>query len=204
MESRHIFNRQFESALDLSLKLDSCAVVSLIFRLNPELEILFIRRAHNPEDRWSGQIAFPGGRMEANESHLQTALRECQEEIGLNLQNSTYLGALDDIQARKAGGLLPFYVRPLIFNLSDNFKSDDLVLDPAEVDEVFWLPFDQLLASENHVSFQFPHPEIPANTSFPGVKLRTGDTLWGLSYIMLTDLLNKTGQRPDFWKEYLR
>lgn len=202
MEYQPIVNSKFISARDLSLHLDSCAVVSVIFRQTDQLEILFIRRARNPEDRWSGQIAFPGGRMENNETHLQTALRECQEEIGVDLRQAKILGALDDIQARKAGGLLPFYVRPMVFHLPKEIAP--FTLDPSEVDEVFWLPFQELLIEKNHQDFYPNHSELRTPTAFPSILLSTGDHLWGLSYVMLTDLLNKTGQRPQFWKEYFR
>src|SRR4051812_15493187 len=72
------------------------AAVGMILRQRPEagpannlddLELLLIRRAHNPSDRWSGQMAFPGGRQrkDSEETDLQTVVREAQEEVGLNL-----------------------------------------------------------------------------------------------------------------------
>ncbi|KAI8055698.1 hypothetical protein BDF22DRAFT_599948, partial [Syncephalis plumigaleata] len=61
-------------------------------------ELLFIRRTSNPQDPWSGQIAFPGGKRESGETDRETAERETKEEVGLDLRSSafTFLGALDE------------------------------------------------------------------------------------------------------------
>ena len=68
--------------------------VSLIFRLIPpfSLELLFIKRSQSTNDKHSGQIAFPGGRVEPNESNFAACIRETYEEIGIILTESEYLG----------------------------------------------------------------------------------------------------------------
>ena len=62
-------------------------------------KILMIQRAHNPQDFWSGHMAFPGGRYEAGDLSLcHTAQRECREELGFDpLKYGVYLGALKRI-----------------------------------------------------------------------------------------------------------
>jgi 8-oxo-dGTP pyrophosphatase MutT (NUDIX family) len=51
-----------------------------------EPEILFIKRATRTGDRWTGQIAFPGGGREPNDGDdCATGVRETREEIGLDL-----------------------------------------------------------------------------------------------------------------------
>lgn len=49
-------------------------------------QILLIKRKINPKDLHSGQIAFPGGKVEAGEDSLKAAMRETQEEIGVTLK----------------------------------------------------------------------------------------------------------------------
>lgn len=83
--------------------------------IDATLDVLFIRRAVNPQDRWSGQLAFPGGRRENNEDDAQccirfgslrlTLQRETMEEIGLDLNNGAYLnlGRTWDVQIPPRG-----------------------------------------------------------------------------------------------------
>ena len=63
-------------------------------------EVLFIQRAFNPKDKWSNHVAFPGGRVQENDPDLYScAVREVQEEIGIDLRNDAnflYIGQLDD------------------------------------------------------------------------------------------------------------
>lgn len=47
--------------------------------------IILAQNLSNARDTWSGHIALPGGRQEAGESIVQTAVRECYEEIGVSL-----------------------------------------------------------------------------------------------------------------------
>jgi hypothetical protein len=74
-------------------------------------EMLFIKRAANERDPWSGHIAFPGGRRDASdESDVAVAVRETWEEVGLDLSEEAAGGA-----AVWCGGL-PQSALPLISN----------------------------------------------------------------------------------------
>src|SRR5512147_3188865 len=69
------------------------AAVAMIMRELPgDLEILFIERATDARDPWSGHLAFPGGKVEQGEQARQAAERETLEEIGLVLESERYLG----------------------------------------------------------------------------------------------------------------
>lgn len=60
-------------------------------------DMLFIQRATDERDRWSGHVAFPGGRCAPGESPLQTVVREVHEEIGVDLRDAsmfTFVGRL--------------------------------------------------------------------------------------------------------------
>ena len=58
--------------------------------------LLLTRRAVHLK-RHAGQYAFPGGKLDSGETIEAAAFRECEEEIGLELQETSVLGRLDDL-----------------------------------------------------------------------------------------------------------
>lgn len=75
-------------------------VLALLFPHDSIWHITLIERtAHNPNDRHSGQISFPGGSFDPDQdaSLLHTALREAHEEIGIAPHNIEVLGPLTDL-----------------------------------------------------------------------------------------------------------
>lgn len=58
-----------------------------------------------------GQISFPGGRIEPNEDPWNAALREAQEEIGLDPANVTWMGRLDDVYSPRGYHIVCFVGR---------------------------------------------------------------------------------------------
>jgi 8-oxo-dGTP pyrophosphatase MutT (NUDIX family) len=124
------------------------AAVALIFRLakGDALELLFIKRAEYEGDPWSGQIAFPGGRVEAGDVSLaETAIRETREETGIDLaREGMIIGTLDDLRPRSIR-LPAIMVRPYVALLD---RSEPLVLSP-EVALSFWLPFAAMADAES-------------------------------------------------------
>ncbi|MCS6871108.1 MAG: CoA pyrophosphatase [Anaerolineae bacterium] len=69
------------------------AVLLLLYEREAELHFVLTRRAEHTGVH-SGQISFPGGRREADESYIQTALRETHEELGVLPESVQVLGAL--------------------------------------------------------------------------------------------------------------
>ncbi|WP_413558650.1 NUDIX hydrolase [Bdellovibrio sp. HCB209] len=180
------------SPLDLSLTLNNYACVSLILR-GPldDLQIGFIQRAIHPEDRWSGQIAFPGGKKEDwDTSALATALRETQEEVGIILTPDEMIGRLDDIQARKAGTLLEFFIRPFVFYTEREFE---VRLDHNEVADFFWVPLKHLESPDYTTTYEFMREQLQLR--LPAISLGKDIPLWGLSYMITQNLLKHLNSR---------
>jgi 8-oxo-dGTP pyrophosphatase MutT (NUDIX family) len=124
------------------------AAVALVLReLNGgPLEVLFIQRAVREGDPWSGQIGFPGGKRDKNESDLSaTVLRETREELGIDLKaDGELIGALDELRPRTPV-LPPVIVRPYVARLDA-----DAVFAPSdEVAGHFWAPADELFKPGN-------------------------------------------------------
>lgn len=91
---------------DVSASADDTASDSVAAYLRPRLQVLFIKRAVQERDAWSGQVAFPGGTREPDETDFLAAVRETQEEVGLDLTDSATfacVGRLDDRAVRKRG-----------------------------------------------------------------------------------------------------
>jgi 8-oxo-dGTP pyrophosphatase MutT (NUDIX family) len=91
----------------------------------------------------SGQIAFPGGKIDATDaSPLDAALREAEEEIGLDRQLIDPIGYLD-LYLTFSG----FRILPTVARVSPDYR---LTINPAEVVEAFEVPMEFLMQPDNH------------------------------------------------------
>ncbi|KAG1144850.1 hypothetical protein G6F37_003406 [Rhizopus arrhizus] len=115
-----------------------------------QAEILFMQRATRKGDRWSGHVAFPGGKDEPGESDEDTVCREVLEEIGIDLKSEDYLrvGQLDEreISSIKDNKLLMILVPFVYLQLIPN--SPAFQLQTSEVASVRWVPLDFFLSSQ--------------------------------------------------------
>ena len=120
------------------------AAVAILIRLveSSEPEIFFIQRAIYEGDPWSGQIAFPGGREEDDDSTLaDTAIRETFEETAIDLRECAELvGVLDDLHPRSER-LPAVVVRPFVFLVAECPET----LLSSEVADCFWVPLSSVL-----------------------------------------------------------
>jgi 8-oxo-dGTP pyrophosphatase MutT (NUDIX family) len=103
--------------------------------------VILTRRSDNLR-RHTGQVALPGGRCDPGESAAQTALREAQEEIGLDPAFVTLTGLSTPCQTGTGYLITPVvgFVRPG-FTLTPN---------PHEVADIFETPFGFLMDPANH------------------------------------------------------
>lgn len=162
------------------------AAVALILRPRDEsTEILFIRRAEDPRDPWSGHMAFPGGRMdpEDRDAHA-TAVRETHEEIGLALdQHAVSLGPLPDLPAMARGKRVGLTISPHVFLLE---RGTPVLAPNHEVAETIWADLAPIAAGELRTSF--PYVYEGRSLELPGHKLGER-VVWGLTYHMLESFL---------------
>jgi 8-oxo-dGTP pyrophosphatase MutT (NUDIX family) len=112
-------------------------------------EVLYIKRAANPNDPWSGNVAFPGGRRDAIDvDDHATAVRECLEETGLDLKHFLYLGRLDDRSVTARGATRQgFVVCPFVF-IQPGPETPPLTLQASEVAAAQWTAFSQLTVDQ--------------------------------------------------------
>ncbi|MDA9942997.1 CoA pyrophosphatase [Luminiphilus sp.] len=161
------------------------AAVAIILREGGEAtEMLMIRRAIRDGDPWSGHMGFPGGRRDpSDQSNLGCALRETEEELGVDLVHcATQLGELTDVNTGWRADRPEMLVTPFVFQVNDV-----PVMSPNdEVDEVVWIPL--------HLLMQLDQRE-PMAWEWKGQKMESDSYLyasyriWGLSLMMIDEML---------------
>lgn len=110
------------------------AVLLALFEQESALYLTFIRRASTLRAH-SGEIAFPGGSVDSTDvSPVQTALREAQEEIGLDPERVEVLGALPPVFTVVSN----FLIMPVVAFLPTG--PGELHLQESEVAELIFLP----------------------------------------------------------------
>ncbi len=104
--------------------------------------VLLTQRTAHLRDH-AGQISFPGGRVEEGDGgFIDAALRETEEEIGLDRSHIRVAGYLPDYRTGTG-----FCVTPVVAFVTPPFAVSP---DPFEVAEVFEVPLDFLLDTANH------------------------------------------------------
>jgi 8-oxo-dGTP pyrophosphatase MutT (NUDIX family) len=140
---------------------------------NDGWQLLFTRRnADLPEH--SGQVAFPGGRADPGDtSPEQTALREAEEEIGIDPEDVRILGRLHDYLT-----ITNYRVTPVVGVIPWPYP---LRLANEEVSRAFTIPLDWLADPANHEERQrrLPSPHSPVFVIY--FEPYDGEVLWGAS-----------------------
>ena len=114
--------------------------------------LLLTRRAPRM-NRHAGQYALPGGRLDAAESALDAARREAREEIGLEVDPSAFLGALDDYPTRSG-----YLITPLVAWVA---RAETLSPNPEEVARVYRVPLADLGRPGSPEFFSIPESDRP-------------------------------------------
>jgi 8-oxo-dGTP pyrophosphatase MutT (NUDIX family) len=109
----------------------------------------------------AGQRAYPGGRLDAGESIEQAALRELEEEVGLQLGAGSVLGRLDDYATRSG-----YVISPVVVWGGNQV---DLVPNPGEVDMIHRIPLSELMREDA------PILESIVESEHPVLKMPIGD-----------------------------
>ncbi|HEV2390224.1 MAG TPA: CoA pyrophosphatase [Nitrososphaerales archaeon] len=166
------------------------AGVAVIFRIteNGE-EVLLIRRAEREGDPWSGQVAFPGGRVEATDgSFEQTARRETAEEVGIDLSSNgaAFLGYMGSVKTKTKDVV----VVPSVFTLA----APAIVTLNNEAASYEWVPLKSLASIDARSTYLLRRKG--SEVAFPSL-VHNGMVIWGLTERILTDILQREGDGDD-------
>jgi 8-oxo-dGTP pyrophosphatase MutT (NUDIX family) len=163
---------------------EQAAVAAVLRQGAGGLDLLFILRAEHPRDPWSGQIGWPGGRLdETDPSPLAAAVRETREELGLDLdREAELLGALPEVRTHLRRPGVPHWVAPFVFAV----RADPAFTLSHEIQEALWAPLAFLLDRGNRGHFLWTGGGLP----LPMTCYRfEGRIIWGLTLRMIDDLL---------------
>ncbi len=163
------------------------AAVCMILREGTQgTEILLMQRAHHKNDPWSGQMGFPGGKIEETDAGpKEAAMRETLEEVGLALSDSEYVGQLNDIYGFKLDDVYVAHISTFVFWL----EQPAIIVPNYEVGDTVWLPLACLDDPDYYMLYESPRlgmPDMPAVR----IDLTKQQILWGLTLRIIVHFLD--------------
>lgn len=167
----------------LAAEADIAAVlVGLVPRLDG-LQVLLTRRTGDLRLH-AGQVSFPGGRIEPDDvDACAAAIRETTEEVGIPPSQIQPLGYLDPLAT-----ITGFRVVPLVAVVTPDYIPHH---DPREVDEVFEIPFDFLMAPANLKRIGIEFRGRPRSVLEFVDREGSGRRIWGASASILLNLRHR-------------
>ena len=170
-----------EIDLDAETTLKCAAVLIPLVWYDEEWHIIFTRRTDTVESH-KGQVSFPGGACDEGETTPeQTALREANEEIGINPNDVRVLGQLSNLitityfRVTPVVGVVQW---PVVFRVGAH-----------EVARIFTIPLAWLANSSNRWQFEMPGRSRSLIAYHP----YDGELLWGATARMTVDFLSVLG-----------
>jgi 8-oxo-dGTP pyrophosphatase MutT (NUDIX family) len=173
---------QHPSSLNPGPEVREASVLNLLHWRDGAWRTVLIQRATNPRDRHSGQISFPGGRLEEGDASLAcVALREAEEEIGINASDIRILGRLTQLYIPVSN----YLVHPFVAMLDGppSFRPQ-----PGEVAQILSPEIDAFRSSD--------HPKYANVPVYDGFLLKDvpcyevdGQIVWGATAMIISEFL---------------
>jgi 8-oxo-dGTP pyrophosphatase MutT (NUDIX family) len=159
------------------------AVLCALFEESGEAHVILTRRSSNLRSH-TGEVSFPGGRLDGGESPVEGALREAQEEVGIDPGAIQVLGQLSPLVT--VSNLV--LITPVVGQLG---ARPTLLPNPAEVERAFAVSLADLVSEGVYREelWRLTDEEEWRSISFFELP---GDTVWGATAWMLRDLLELT------------
>jgi 8-oxo-dGTP pyrophosphatase MutT (NUDIX family) len=162
------------------------AVLVALFEEAGESHVVLTRRSFEMRSH-RGEIAFPGGRSHVEETPTETALREAQEEVGLDPHSVSPYAWLSPIATFASGSA----IFPIVGLLEHR---PEFVIEPSEVDRAFSASLSDLVADGSFLEERWRRPLTRPGADedgfFPLYFFKVPDDLiWGATARVLTELL---------------
>lgn len=150
-------------------------------RIDDAWHLLYIRRTEHEHDHHGGQVAFPGGGEDAQDTSIEdTALREAREEVGLHQQDVRIFGRLEDVIS-----ITNYHVTPLVAGFPWPYAFSP---DPNEVARIFTIPLSWLAMPENRSTI---YRQVDGHSPWPVIYYNEfdGELLWGFTAALTVRLV---------------
>jgi 8-oxo-dGTP pyrophosphatase MutT (NUDIX family) len=171
-----------ERIFDPNLSCRHASVLALLYPISSKPFLVLTRRSLDVNAH-QGQISFPGGSQEPNESIVDCALRETWEELGVPEGSVTVVGQLSPLFIQRTG----FCVFPVVGWCNEHPR---FLPARQEVAEVLEVPVEQLLDDNTHGRETWLLHDVPIEVPF----YRVGDhKVWGATAMILAELLALVG-----------
>ncbi len=141
-------------------------------------EVLLTRRSMQVSSH-RGEISFPGGRCDPGESPIETALREAEEEVGLDASRPEVVGELEHLSTIVSKS----YIVPVVATIDERV---DLTPQTDEADRVMWTPVAELTRAGTYHRERWGLPPLDRPLHFFHLD---DETVWGATARILVDLL---------------
>ena len=158
------------------------AVMALLVPGQQEWELVFMKRTSHPLDQHAGQISFSGGGLDKSDnSLLNCALREVEEEIGIPPVEINVIGSLTQLYVFASNNL----VFPFVGYMN---HSPSYILDKKEVEKVIQAPISYFLQKD---AMKFTSLNLRGHRidDVPYFEV-SGEMLWGATAMMVNELLH--------------
>lgn len=160
----------------------SSAVAIVLFPVNDNDLGVLITQRQTYEGKHSGQLSFPGGKKEESDRDLlQTAIRECEEEIGLQLREDELVGKLSQVYIPVSG----FLIDPYVFFLEQ--APEQFVLNEREVHQLHKVVLAPLFKDE---AVDRRDVEVLPGTIVPNIPhfVQGEVAIWGATALLLNEM----------------
>lgn len=156
------------------------AVLAPFYEHGDRTHVLVTRRSWDLRHH-RGEVSFPGGGADPGDGGpVGTALREANEEVGLDPGRVEVLGELDHLTTVSSDR----FIVPVVGVLAA--RPQGLVAQPSEVEAILEVPLDALVEADRYREERWGPPEVDHPVHFFEIE---GDTIWGATAAMLRQLL---------------
>lgn len=166
---------------------ESAVLLLIHHEQNRKAEILLTLRSSTLNNH-RGQISFPGGKCEPGETFTETALREAEEEVGIQRASVNVIGTLSKLFVPPSDNL----ITPVI---AVSERIGTLNLNPDEVEEAFFVNLDKFFEDGILAREKWDFDGITVDV--PLWKVHGRVPLWGATAMIMQELLS-------IYEDYLR